>query len=207
MSVAQQLKQPTLLPRILVVEPCAQSATQLMLIFQEIGFFADTASTAAAARKKLAHGQYALVVIESELLPDGSGYALSSWCRDRCLSQGGGTSLPVPRFVSLTARPDLEAASHFGHDACVSKPVTARCVLRLARQWMEECLAATDDTGTTGFEELMRFPPPLDYLGSPAEELSGTEGGCGQWSDDDAEGGCVASTVTSTGGSSSCGVF
>jgi len=85
-SLSSLLRQPTMVPRVLVVEPCTRSASQMKCVLQEIGFLADAVPTAADARRQLAFSLgaaafYAIVLVETALPGDEDG---ESGCALHC---------------------------------------------------------------------------------------------------------------------------
>jgi len=110
----------------------------MVLVLHEIGFLAESVSTAAEARGRLASSaSYALVVIEAALPgeePGESGYALISWYHG-ALQSGlhpvDPCGRPPAAFISVTAKPDVDAAERFGFLACVAKPITSDSFLHV----------------------------------------------------------------------------
>lgn len=117
--------------RILQVEDCRIAATAVERLFQSLGFWIDSAIDGETAMSLLASRQYALVLLDVEL-PSMSGYAVASWYKDHCKSNG----LRPATVVAVTATPDIEACREFGIDRCLPKPLTSEVVTQLSRQWI-----------------------------------------------------------------------
>merc|ERR1712137_573211 len=168
-SLSSLLRQPTMVPRVLVVEPCTRSASQMKCVLQEIGFLADAVPTAADARRQLAFSLgaaafYAIVLVETALPGDEdgeSGYALASWYHHAARSDSG-SMRPAASFISLTAEPDVDASESFGFLACVPKPLTAHCALCLFRQWMDHQFATEAERANAGCNTEQHVPVRSD---------------------------------------------
>jgi len=105
--------------RVLLVEDCEITRTATDLIFQQVGLCIDTAANGEEAVLMLNRREYDLLVLDVHL-PQMSGYALCSWYKGMCRTQGQKTGY----VVAVTANPDPQACAEFGIDTCLPKPLS-----------------------------------------------------------------------------------
>lgn len=105
---------------VLVRAPPRQiTRTATDLIFQQVGLCIDTAANGEEAVLMLNRREYDLLVLDVHL-PQMSGYALCSWYKGMCRTQGQKTGY----VVAVTANPDPQACAEFGIDTCLPKPLS-----------------------------------------------------------------------------------
>ena len=134
---------------VLVVEDDHITCTATKLLLEQVGICPDAAQDGASAMEKLHQRQYDLLLFVSAAysnlewpakvhrgasvrtqdlnLPDMSGYALASWHRTRCRSQG----LAPGYVVAISADPDAEHCRKFEIDLCLAKPLSTNTMLAL----------------------------------------------------------------------------
>ena len=108
------------------------------LLLQQQGLHLDTATSGGDAMTLLSKRDYDLCLFDVNL-PDLSGYALCSWYKEMCRTEGRACG----EVVAVTADPDLEACKEFGIDICLPKPLSnARIVELLHELWSRRGAAA-----------------------------------------------------------------
>eukprot|EP00900_Chrysochromulina_parva_P007493 jgi/Chrpa1/16745/Chrysochromulina_OHIO_Genome00009434-RA len=148
-----QLEQPASLQRnrsgvfagrVLLVEDDAITRFASELVFQELGLRVDTAEDAHSAMANLAKHDYDLLLLLLLLrllrlrrllrdvhLPDLSGYALCSWYRAMCRTEGRAMAY----VCAVTADPELETCREFEFDQCLPKPLSTPTIVQALREF------------------------------------------------------------------------
>uniref|UniRef100_A0A6U7HFG2 Response regulatory domain-containing protein n=1 Tax=Haptolina brevifila TaxID=156173 RepID=A0A6U7HFG2_9EUKA len=110
--------------RILIVEDCVVTRTATMLVFQQLGQYAEVAADGGTAMAMLDKRNFDLILLDVDL-PDMSGYAISTWYKSLCRSRGS----TIGKVVAVTSDPDSETCREFEMDACLPKPLTTLSVM------------------------------------------------------------------------------
>ncbi len=111
--------------RILVVEDDDDSAALLVCLFEREGWWVDTVSSLAEARRAFARADYAILVTDLNL-PDGSGMSLLEAARPRDLQ----AALLVTGALDEPQRKRSEA---LGFHGCLCKPLSGTDIVDAIR--------------------------------------------------------------------------
>ena len=63
-----------------------------------------------------------------------SGYALCSWYKETCRSEGRVTGY----VVAVTAEPDEATCEAFEIDRCIAKPISTQCIVELLNRYWSQ---------------------------------------------------------------------
>ena len=173
--------------RILLVEDCEVTRLASELLLQQQGLCIDTATSGEEAMEMLSRNRdYDLILVDIHM-PGLSGYALCSWYKEMCKTEGRATGI----VVAVTADPDDQTCKEFGIDKCLPKPLSTSTIVNLLHEhWGEREARKSSSPGLVAFDwgEANRSPQkqvadvqmPPAFGTSPARPPAAASTGAGQ---------------------------